>query len=73
MNKETGWYDGEQKPTRVGVYKRKYPRVGTVYFCWWDEDKWGFSCVNAESAKRNGWNISGFQNLPWCGLTGELK
>ena len=70
---ETGWYNGDQKPVRVGAYKRRYSPNSYVYFCWWNGSKWGFAYDTAESAKRGRKYISSVQNRPWCSLIGEPK
>ena len=70
---ETGWYTGDQKPVRVGVYKRQPPHSPNVNFSWWNGRWWGIfsgTSIEAELCKHK---ASWFQNLPWCGLTEESK
>ena len=70
---ETGWYTGDQKPVRVGVYERRSGFDGFIYYSWWNGNQWGINCYWAESAQANNDNPSQFQNLPWRGLTEECK
>lgn len=63
----TDWYEGHQKPVRVGLYQRLY-RAG-IFFCYWDGECWyqgdpvrGVAMILAGDMK------STMQNLPWRGL-----
>jgi len=63
--KRTGWYNGDQKPVRVGEYERSdYTLYGFIDRDWWDGELW----LLAE----DGYAIPE-QHLPWRGLTKELK
>ena len=73
MTKETAWYNGDQKPVRVGVYKRKYPSNKYPYYSFWSGKKWSIREVSLFATSRNRGIASYFQDLPWCGLTKESK
>ena len=73
MNKETGWYNGDQKPVRVGVYKRSFRPQDDYFYSWWNGVTWGIDCHLNENASVNRDWTSYFQNMPWCGLTKESK
>ena len=72
--KRTGWYNGTQKPVRVGVYERDY---GTLlltfnYFAYWDGKRWYCSMYSARGAYEArtlqfDWP-SEHQKLPWRGV-----
>lgn len=75
---ETELYDGIQKPTREGVFKRKWIHGGfgnVFYFSYWNmrarKPFWGVLAGNPESAVRGAHVASCSQDLPWCGLTEE--
>ena len=63
--KLTGWYDGKQKPVRVGVYERDYAYI-TLY-AKWDGNKW---CTASTVAKFAAQCVkkSHFSKLPWRGV-----
>ena len=64
--KLTGWYDGKQKPVRVGVYERKYGN--RVFFCWWGVE-WGMGTNNQKCAESLWWIAAApNQCLPWRGV-----
>jgi hypothetical protein len=66
--KLTPWYRGDQKPVRVGVYKRRYP-AGTNWYCWWDGKAFSNGCETAHEAKEcKDWGYSLLQSLPWRGV-----
>ena len=65
--KLTGWYQGDQKPVRVGVYLRDY-EDGDHWYSYWNGKYFSVAddrldCV--ESTKD--WK-SIQQNLPWRGV-----
>lgn len=66
----TGWYSGDQKPARPGVYQREFP-TGCILFCRFDGQQWfrGFLFRGyAEKTKV----ISEKQSQPWRGLDREV-
>jgi hypothetical protein len=65
--KLTGWYRGNQKPVRVGVYERDYGSVVSSY-CFWDGRKFSMGFYTLKKAEDFcGWE-SNEQNLPWRGV-----
>lgn len=73
MIKETGWYTGDQKPTRVGAYKM-HSVIGDGYiYSWWNGIRWSCGALTLSGAYKNRNHISSCQSLPWCGLTKENK
>lgn len=68
--KETPWIQGRFKPSREGVYKRKYFGEKSASYCLWKDGNWYFKCDNKQAASREK-EISSTQNLPWRGLTTE--
>ena len=67
--KLTRWYSGDQKPVRVGVYKRKYSNR-TTYYCYWDGKAFSNAMYTLDMAKAFavGFSASVYQNLPWRGV-----
>jgi hypothetical protein len=66
--KLTPWYRGDQKPVRVGVFKRRYPS-GSEAYCWWDEEGFSNGCKTVYEAKESkdlGYSL--LQSLPWRGV-----
>jgi hypothetical protein len=66
--KLTDWFPPEVKPVRVGVYERKFGSSENCGLCKWNGKAWFWRCktpfdASTESVK------SGFQELPWRGLT----
>ena len=61
----TGWYSGEQKPVRKGVYERDYT-IGNS-FSYFDGLDWMFFCESVELASKER-NRSFTQNHPWRGI-----
>jgi hypothetical protein len=66
--KLTEWYNGDQKPVRVGVYERDYSDCS--YFCWWNGRDFGKPAKSPETCKIFGmmWGTAIDQNLPWRGV-----
>lgn len=61
--KRTKWYNGYQKPVRIGEYERDYWLSGDVLKDIWDGSVW---------VAFTGW-VCEHQHLPWRGLTKEAK
>lgn len=72
--KKTGWYSGDQKPVRVGLYEVKNRddsrRVG---YKWWDGKRWSLFRRNLQEAVAFNRKPSGFQESIWRGLTEKAK
>jgi hypothetical protein len=67
--KLTGWYSGDQKPVRKGIYERDHGYCSS--FSWFDGGNWRASFYFIEKAiENNGW-VSSYQDLPWRGIQGE--
>ena len=66
MVNETGWYRGDQKPIRIGAYKRKYPN-GSICYSWWDGRLFHWA-VQSLRITATGLDVSRHQSLPWRGL-----
>lgn len=85
MSKHTPWFEGQIKPTRVGVYRtRREPyahipsqraRAGRVRFNYFDGHVWYPGYPTAEEAYRKGLkhveahDPGAYQDLEWQGLT----
>jgi len=69
--KRTGWYRGDQKPVRVGVYERKYS-VGVGY-CFYCRGLFSMSATTPQKAYTLRVVPSAVQDLPWRGLAKEPK
>lgn len=72
--KLTGWYDGKQKPVRVGVYERDYGTLSLSfnYYAYWDGKRWYCATARARDAYQSrkvhfDWP-SRHQKLPWRGV-----
>jgi len=67
--KETDWYNWDQKPVRIGIYKRDYGHGETLY-CWFDGEYFGFASSDSSIAYirylEEGPSYN--QNLPWKGM-----
>jgi hypothetical protein len=66
--KKTPWFDGSQKPVRVGVYQRKYE--AGIRFCWFDGKRFGCNSRSASDAYHQ-YSIFGAsfdRDLAWRGL-----
>lgn len=74
MNR-TGWYSGDQKPARPGVYEREYTGNKAVLYCYWSGTDWCLCSYFSSSAFVYGRqrSVSTNQSLPWRGLTKESK
>ena len=59
--KLTGWYDGDQKPVRKGVYE-VYTEYGNLFRSW-NGKEWGLNDA------RYGWCWCYQQDFKWRGLT----
>ena len=66
--KTTGWYSGDQKPVRVGVYQREYAPADPLWYCWWNGQAWGMGCPTPEQAEQCKHHISLAQSKPWRGV-----
>lgn len=71
--KLTGWYSGDQKPARVGVYERDYkPVLGMhdVNYAYWNGETWGMGAYDRETAKwyHRAYSQRGSAGLPWRGI-----
>ena len=62
--KRTKWYNGYQKPVRVGYYERDYWVAGEVHQDFWDGYMWILEGTNL---------VCKYQFLSWRGLTKEAK
>ena len=66
--KLTAWYSGDQKPVRKGFYERDFSSTGSRWHVrlsrWNGESFIGVSNIGVKSF---------YQNLPWRGLTEEVK
>ncbi len=70
MSKETPWFPGWFEPVRVGLYQRKLdPDKGVWFWAWWSGKHWCCGALLLEEALQLKWEKSGFQALPWRGLT----
>ena len=75
--KLTDWFDGDTKPSRVGVYERSdegtWLQDGKPNYSYWDGHKWGLSTWAIENSV--GWAgvSSTEQRLPWRGLADDPK
>lgn len=69
--KLTPWYPGTVKPVRKGVYQRQYS-FGNPY-CYWTGRRWCMCEPNPERAACSTEIISGFDRLPWRGLTEKAR
>jgi len=65
--KLTGWYLGDQKPVRNGVYKRKLP-FGWGPYSYWNGVFWGGFTLSPSLAKHNRKWPSCIQNAQWRGV-----
>lgn len=68
----SGVYDGNQKPYRVGVYRRLHPggpSGGHIMWSYWDGKQWGLSKLLPELAKPG--KPSRWQRLTWQGLASD--
>jgi hypothetical protein len=64
--KLTGWYRGDQKPVRVGVYKR---RCKGGRFSLWDGRTWSLGFYDAGLCAAFGCIVpASEQALPWRGV-----
>lgn len=65
--KLTKWYQGDQKPVRVGVYERDIKAFGKTYSKW-DGKNW--RCIGWSPDDAENWSFakSAYQNSPWRGL-----
>ena len=72
--KRTKWYDGEQKPVRVGVYERDYSTLllSFNYYAYWDGKRWYSATSTARGAEAMRLLLcdwpSDHQKLPWRGV-----
>lgn len=66
--KLTGWYSGEQKPARVGVYQRKGQY--SIMYCYWNGRNWRVGFPNKKDAFfwADSPCVSMHEDLPWRGV-----
>lgn len=65
---ETPWYNGDQLPRQIGVYKR-LSVAGVVMHSLFDGAHWLWMHRSADMAVRApSTDVSLCQTLPWCGL-----
>jgi hypothetical protein len=68
--KLTGWYSGDQKPVRVGIYQRAYDCGTLILYCYWDGVNFGGGVLTSGHAslsyQYHGSSLS--QSLPWRGV-----
>ena len=64
--KKTPWFPGNVKPSRPGVYERKFGQLG-LRFSKFDGNVWLSPAPFVEMAERST-SISGYQSDPWRGL-----
>lgn len=65
--KLTGWYSGNQKPVRKGVYERYYKFIKHRVYCKWNGEFWFSPSYSANEAILSKFE-SVYQDLPWQGL-----
>jgi hypothetical protein len=75
--KHTPWFEGESKPVRVGVFRRRRKlhqhipsqRGDTVHrYALWDGSAWRTEARTIEDAYKAE-DVSAYQSLDWQGLT----
>ena len=65
---ETPWFNGDQAPVQIGVYKR-LSVAGLVMYSFFDGAHWLWMHRSPIAAARApGADLSLCQTLPWCGL-----
>ena len=57
--KLTGWYQGDQRPIRVGYYERQVTEHFT-WMAWWNGEYW--------TLLQRSFYLVDNQNLPWRGV-----
>lgn len=67
--KFTGWYDGDQKPARPGVYQRKLH--GEIQFSRWDGEKW-YGTMRSKDLAASTTIVSLWACKPWRGIDREV-
>lgn len=71
--KLTPWFDGSQKPVRVGMYQRRMRVWDRLCWSWWDGQLWSRVRPRKAEAYIDRNYVSVFQNLPWRGLAHKGK
>lgn len=71
--KTTPWFDGSQKPVRVGAYGRRFQSGTKFGFSWWDGRGWGFAGQTPECAYLLRKARSCLDELQWRGLAHKGK
>lgn len=68
--KLTGWYSGDQKPARVGVYERLYDKNhGIKLYCFWDGAHFSIGYLSPNAcANRLKSQAAPDQYFPWRGV-----
>jgi hypothetical protein len=68
--KLTPWFSGDQKPVRVGVYRRNIFGKGIASYSYWNGKFWGLYSPMPDVASSLSWKNfrSKVQNLPWRGV-----
>lgn len=67
----TGWYEGEQRPVRVGVYQRQMNILSHVTYSYWDGEYWCCYANSAIGAEAYIHMSSNWQFVPWRGLAAD--
>jgi hypothetical protein len=70
--KKTGWYSGDQKPVRVGLYEVQL-RPEYFGYKFWSGKAWGAFAFEKEYAAAWKHIVEGQQEINWRGLTQEAK
>ena len=65
--KLTGWYQGDQKPERKGIYERNYESE-SKWYCYWTGEAFCIPDTTPKGADIYAYCLSDYQNLPWCGV-----
>ncbi|WP_118181276.1 HD domain-containing protein [Paraburkholderia phosphatilytica] len=61
------WQKGEEKPTEIGVYQRRFGEGVSTIYSHWDGSRWGSYGPSAELAESYRYSSSGEQSLDWRG------
>lgn len=64
------WWNGCEKPTRKGVYKRDYGQREGLKWCYWNGKKFGCGAhqKNGAIGMYKTFGVSMAQNLDWAGI-----
>ncbi len=66
--KLTPWFDGDQKPVRVGTYQRNF--CSAILWSYWDGKYWSIASRYMKTTEAYSQNkyYSEAQDLPWRGV-----